>query len=108
MSLKYEAAGIGYFTLLAAAMGARVVASEPTDFNYFTEMCSGSEAGSFHRLLYHSAYRMHLKVISPEKLEQVVSSRGERPQGSGTSRCWLRRWARGWSLSSPPTSTSAI
>ena len=33
MRLKYAPAGIGYFTLLAAAMGARVVAFEPTDFN---------------------------------------------------------------------------
>jgi len=50
--------------------------------NYFTEMCSGSEAGSYLRLLYHST--LGLRVITKNKKLQGAGVRvSVRAQGLG-------------------------
>jgi len=52
--------------------------------NYFTEMCSGSEAGSYVRLadfLYHST--LGLRVIK-KKRSSMASSREQEPRSSYT------------------------
>ena len=73
-----------------AEMDALMLSPAFEPVNYFTQMCSGSEAGSYLRLIdgvYHST--LGLRVIKKKKTGELPAREREREGGRGWER---ERW----------------
>jgi len=63
--------------------------------NYFTEMCSGSEVGSYSRLI-HFVYHSGLRVIKKRKRNRQRVAVFLKPVGVAVVFCpWCREWGLG-------------